>query len=99
MIGVDKIQELLKLVVFTGRLKNEQPTKHQTRPLIRWASFVVGVLMLAGFSFWTVLILRDGFHWRAVITAYAAFSGLAVIFLPSFMEAILPRRFRRNQSV
>lgn len=41
--------------------------------------FVIGLLLLPGFLVWTAYLLRNGFSWWALLTAFFAFAGFGSI--------------------
>lgn len=52
------------------------------RPQVRvydWAMLVVGVLLSVGFSAWTVYLVRDGFSWWSLLTAFLSLGGVGYI--------------------
>jgi len=45
----------------------------------RWYWRTIPAVMLLGFTYWTVFMLRDGFSWGAAITGYGALLGLLLL--------------------
>jgi len=41
--------------------------------------FVLGIILLPGFVVWTIYLVRNGFSWWALLTAFFAFAGFGSI--------------------
>lgn len=94
--AMEKRVEMAERAAKEERAPEEEPQPLRKFPLfnptklpdslweLRWYWRAMGLVILCGFTFWTVYIVRGGFSWGAVITGYAALIGLFVGAYPRF---------------